>query len=95
MGFPILVACVLALFLGEAQAQSVCNMRPVFLEQLKQRHHESPVGIGLAANGTVMEVLASEKGSWTIITTRPDGVTCLVASGEHWEAIAPAETPGL
>ena len=41
----------------------------------------------LASNGTVLEVLASNKGSWTIILTKPDGMSCVVASGEAWEQV--------
>ncbi len=46
--------------------------------------------MGLASSGGVVEVLTNEKGSsWSIIVTMPSGVTCLVAAGEGWEAVAP------
>jgi len=46
--------------------------------------------MGLASSGSVVEVLTNEKGaSWSIIVTMPTGVTCLVASGEGWEALRP------
>jgi hypothetical protein len=32
--------------------------------------------------------------SWTIVLTRPDGWSCIVAVGEHWEAL-PAITGPL
>jgi hypothetical protein len=41
--------------------------------------------MGLVSNGAVLEVLTSDKGSWTIIVTRPDGTSCVVAAGEAWE----------
>ena len=35
----------------------------------------------------VLEVLTSTAGTWTITVTMPDGMTCLVASGQAWEDI--------
>jgi hypothetical protein len=35
----------------------------------------------------VIEIFTSASGSWTIVVTRPDGQTCLVASGQAWEDI--------
>ena len=46
--------------------------------------------MGLASSGGVVEVLTDDKGSsWSIIVTMPTGITCLVASGENWEALRP------
>jgi len=39
----------------------------------------------LVGNGSVLEVLASKTGSWTILVTQPSGLLCVVASGEAWE----------
>ncbi|MDP7547755.1 MAG: hypothetical protein QGF20_10715 [Alphaproteobacteria bacterium] len=41
----------------------------------------------MSSNGTVVEVLASESGSWTIILTKPNGASCVVATGQAWETI--------
>ena len=38
-------------------------------------------------NGSVLELLTSRGGSWTILVTAPDGTTCLMATGENWENI--------
>ncbi|MEK9661835.1 MAG: hypothetical protein VW644_08900 [Alphaproteobacteria bacterium] len=46
--------------------------------------------MGLAANGSVLEVLTSNAGeSWSILVTMPTGQTSLIASGENWEKVAP------
>ena len=42
-----------------------------------------------ANNGGVLEVLSSEKGSWTILVTMPNGVSCMLATGQSWEALKP------
>ena len=45
--------------------------------------------MGLAADGSVVEVLAATSGSWTILVTKPTGVSCVVASGEAWDHVPP------
>ncbi|MFV0512437.1 MAG: hypothetical protein ACK5MY_02195 [Jhaorihella sp.] len=68
-----------------------CAPRPVVLERLADSYGETRQSIGLGAQGVVIETFASrETGSWTITATLPDGTTCLVASGEGFEALAEA-----
>lgn len=46
--------------------------------------------MGLAPNNRIVEVFVSEEtGSWTITLTSADGVTCLVAAGQHFEVLSP------
>jgi hypothetical protein len=68
-------------------AQVVCSERGKFLERLSKGYEEGPVAMGLAANGSALEVLASNKSSWTIIVTDRAGKPCVVASGEAWERL--------
>lgn len=68
------------------EAQPTCAARAQVIERLSAQFGETPRGIGLRQNDGLVEVFASEKtGSWTILMTRPDGQTCLVAAGQHWE----------
>ncbi len=53
------------------------------------------VAMGLVSNGSINEVLASKDGSWTIIVTRPDGMSCVVAAGEAWEGMPELAMLGL
>jgi len=44
--------------------------------------------VGLAANNGVVETYAStESGTWTIVITMPNGMTCLVAAGEAFQPV--------
>jgi len=72
---------------SSAMAQMVCSERAKFLKHLGDGYSEAPVSMGLASNGSVLEVLASQKGTWTIILTMPNGTSCVVASGEAWEIV--------
>lgn len=69
-----------------AASQNACASRDQVLTRLSEKYGETRQSIGLAQNSGVFEVFAShETGSWTILMTRPDGVTCLVASGQAFE----------
>jgi hypothetical protein len=80
-----------ALFLvavSPSAAEPTCVDRTQVIEHLAQRYHETPVAVGVASNGGLIEVLASREGnSWTIIITMPNGVACMVAAGRDWATV--------
>jgi hypothetical protein len=80
---------------GPALAQGMaCDDHAALQQRLADSWGESRQSIGLGADGAVMEVFASEEtGTWTIAVTRPGGPTCIVAAGEHFEALAEALPP--
>ena len=56
--------------------------------QLKGTYEETPVSLGLQANGNLLQVFNSPKrGSWTIVSTSPDGSACVLAAGRNWENV--------
>lgn len=84
----ILLAAVAALIPVGAMAQQNCAPRDVVVERLNERYSETRQSIGLGANNAVVETWASlESGSWTITVTMPNGMTCLVASGQAFELV--------
>ena len=65
-----------------------CGQRDQVVELLKTRHAEAPVSMGLAVNGTVVEVFSTKDGaSWTLLMTMPNGQTCMIAAGESWTPV--------
>ena len=69
-------------------AQSLCGVREAVVEMLGARYGETVRSIGVADRNRIVEVYASdETGSWTILVTNASGVACLVASGQHYEAV--------
>lgn len=77
---------------GPALAQSRnCAPRAAVVQRLAEGYGETRQSMGLGANDAVIEVFASPaSGSWTITVTGPDGITCLVASGQAFESMADA-----
>ena len=61
-----------------------CAERADILAHLSTKFEENPIAMGLTSDGKVLEVLASEAGSWTIIVTMPTGITCGLSFGESW-----------
>ncbi|WP_027256402.1 MULTISPECIES: hypothetical protein [Leisingera] len=83
---------VLTLAAAPAAAQSRnCAPRDTVIKRLAEKYGESRQSIGMGQKGMVMETFASENtGSWTITVTTPNGMTCLVASGQSYEVLAEA-----
>lgn len=91
------VVLVLLVVAGAAWGQTAqCAMRDKVVERLAASFGESRRGIGLARNAAVMELFASDAtGTWTITVTLANGMTCLVASGQAFEALTdPLPAPG-
>lgn len=69
----------------------ICGQRDHVVAQLRARFGEQVRSVGLAGQTRIVEVFASdETGSWTITVTSVDGTTCLMASGQHFQTVAPA-----
>lgn len=87
---------ILALTAQEAFPQGLpnCAPRAVALQQLAERWGESRVSVMLARD-RVIEVYAAERsGTWTILQTTADGLSCVMASGTAYEATPlPAGAP--
>ena len=81
----------------QAAEAAQCASRAQIIARLATGHDETRQGAGLTTGtdgrAQLVEVFASEAGSWTITVTLPDGLTCLVAAGQNWDAIA--DTPKL
>ena len=68
-----------------------CAPREVVVGRLAEKYGEIRQSIGIGGQGVVMETFAStESGTWTITVTMPNGMTCLMASGQSYEALAEA-----
>jgi hypothetical protein len=77
-------------FVTSAQAQrmpnsqQICAPRATLVEKLKAEFNEEPQAIGVTHSGGLFEVLSSDSGTWTVLATGPNGVSCLVLSGDGW-----------
>lgn len=57
---------------------------------------ELPVSSGLQRNGQLLQFFASpQTGTWTAVTTSPDGVSCILATGQRWSEPSPASSSNV
>lgn len=80
-----LLAAILLLFTFSANAQTLWSDREKVAEHLAAKYRENQISMGIAADGTLVEVFASARGeTWTIVVTLPNGLSRVVASGINW-----------
>jgi hypothetical protein len=79
-----------------AMAQDTpCADRNNVVDTLDSQYKESPRAIGLVSKEAVLEVFVSESGTWTVVVTDPQGMSCVLAAGQSWEEIRVASNaPG-
>lgn len=61
-----------------------CAARAEMARLLSARFGETPRAMGLVAPDRMMELFASETGSWTLVLTTAEGLACLMASGQSY-----------
>jgi len=85
LGFGVLVLAA-----PQVRAETAsCGPRAQVLAALAGQFGESRRAVGLASENAVVELFASQTtGSWTITLTFASGLTCLLAAGEAFEALA-------
>lgn len=92
-----LFACCAALALGAlvngaqpAEAgRAICKERAEIIKILGKKFGETRRSFGLQNDRRVLELYASDNGSWTAILSLPSGKACVVASGEAWTVLPP------
>lgn len=90
------IALLLLPFTPAAEAQPrTCAERNSVVDRLEKRFGEVRQAVGLNRQNGVIELFASaDTGTWTILLTSPDGVSCLIASGDTWQTqILPLRRP--
>lgn len=92
-----LVALVLAAASPAHAQQGQCGTREAVEQVLAGKYGETRQSWGVAANNMLMITWANPgTGSWTITVLSPQGMMCLVASGQDFTAVhEPAPVPGV
>ena len=74
---------------AQAQNRALCMSRDSLIETLEGRYAEALTGGGLQSAGQLLEVWSSaDTGSFTVFITYPNGMSCIMASGENWHNAA-------
>jgi len=76
-----------------AQQQAPCGPVDVILKALEDNAKEVPAGMGRDERGFVAVLTLSPDGSYSVLGIRPDGIACLISTGEGWKPVE-AKPPG-
>src|SRR5262249_17812100 len=79
---------IVALTATAAGAVEPCARRSDFVALLKDHFGEVLVAEGLSSRGYLVEVFVSPAGTWTILLSRADGLSCVVDAGDPWVTAA-------
>lgn len=52
---------------------------------LSKKYKEEVTAMGLVSNKGFMQLFVAESGTWTILLTTPQGISCIVAAGDSYE----------
>jgi len=80
----LVVACLTA-FAADVQAQLPCAKRTELITHLFGKYKEGPVSFGTANGNILVEIFASETGTFTVIATQNSGLSCIIAAGRDWQ----------
>ena len=81
-------AIICALMATQAASQPRCQPREMLVALLADKYQENQRAYGIAASGQMMELFTGESGSWSIVVSNPNGISCLVADGHDFISIA-------
>ena len=90
IGLALPLLMVTAFMVRPAEAQTVCVAHVDLVRQLSRKYAEQPMAMGLASDGSVMELFKSKDGeTWTLVRIMPNGTSCMMAGGESWIEMSP------
>ena len=71
---------------AHAQSSLTCHTRDKLVQTLEGRYNETLDSVGLQGPELLLEVWsAKDTGSFTVFITKPNGISCVVASGSNWQ----------
>lgn len=86
----------MALCASPAASQGAsCADRTLMVGRLAEKYGETLQGAGLNQSNNMIELFANAKtGTWTILATTPNGMSCMMAAGRAWQGFAIAPVKG-
>ena len=71
-----------------------CAERDTLGGFLERTYHEHRDALGVTPSGHLVELFVSDKGSWTLVLSMANGISCIISSGQGWQdELAPESGP--
>ena len=90
----LIAALAAAFFIVMLSTPSGAQRRPCgdgadIIAHLEKDWGEGPEVVALDASGRMVRILVNpDTGTWSMLLTAPNGLTCLVSHGSAWEPVA-------
>ena len=84
------IACVSPSLAASPVAEILCRPTAQLVDQLSTRMRSQKQAVGLRAPDQTLELWTASDGDWTLVVTYAGGTSCIVAMGESWTALQPA-----
>lgn len=85
---------ILALLTSPAYAAPAqCDKREAIVNKLLLKYGEKLATVALQSNGMVLEIHASDSGTYTALVSKPDGTSCIVSMGRDFQVVR--REPGM
>jgi hypothetical protein len=82
--YSVIFASLLSLNTS-AWAAPVCSSHDSLVKLLGNRYKEALSQYGISGHTNLVEIYVSKAGTFTILATRADGISCIIATGDSWE----------
>ena len=91
VGAVVALGVGLAPYANAAHAtHAVCGDREKMVEYLASEYDQALVYEGVTGAGTVVQVLASPDGVWSLLMVFPThGIACFMGAGKQWRVLRP------
>ena len=90
--FRVLIfGMALGLGASSALAETFCAKHDDLATILDAKFGEQQTGAGLAGKEAMVELYVSKKGTFTLVSTNTQGVSCIVGAGDNWEKLEPKD----
>lgn len=93
-----ILAALCALLTATGAFGATCQARDVIEQALSEKYGEAVTGEGMVkvrGQPAIMQVWTNaEKGTFSIVIAHADGVSCLMAAGEHYSTLTPVADLG-
>lgn len=68
-----------------------CEETKSMLDSLAKDFNENPIGTGITKRGDLVQIYVSDKGTFTVVRSTPNGFSCMISNGTDWNAEKPVK----
>lgn len=91
----MMLAAVLAVAVSGPVAAAQCGRHEKVTAFLAEKYKERVAAMGLISDKGLMQLFVAASGTWTVLVTTSQGVSCIVAAGQSFERIEMPEKSAI